>query len=87
MKRVQVNVINYLDRIVNLDELLPKEFAVAMGWKEQGILEHLFIKENRTGAVLVFKDIDEDRAKELVPTLPLFPYFKQVEYSTLEKQF
>lgn len=30
-----------------------------MGWKEQGILEHLFIKEDQTGVVLVVKDIDE----------------------------
>ena len=87
MKRVQVNIINYLDKIANLEEMLPKEFAVAMGWKEQGILEYLFIKDNRTGAVLVFKDVEESKVKELIPTLPLFSHFDKVEYSVLDKQF
>ena len=87
MKRVQVNIVNYLDKIDNLEEILPKEFAVAIEWREQGILENLFVKDDRTGAVLVFKDIDVARVKELIPTLPLFPYFDKVDYLVLEKQF
>ena len=56
-------------------------------WKEEGILEHLFLRQGRNGAVLIFKDIDEQRAKELMETLPLYKLMKSVEYYSLMKQF
>ncbi|OQP60045.1 hypothetical protein A3860_35330 [Niastella vici] len=87
MKRVQVNIINYLNKITNLQELMPKEFAVVGQWKEQGILEHLYVKDDNTGAFLVFKDTDEARVKELISTLPMFKYFDNVVYSSTEMQF
>ena len=73
MSRIIVNVIDNLDKVPNLDQLLPQEFAVAGKLKEQGILEHLFIKNDRTGAVLVLKDVDLAKAKELVATISPFP--------------
>ncbi len=87
MSRIIVNVIDNLDKVPNLDQLLPQEFAVAGKLKEQGILEHLFIKNDRTGAVLVLKDVDLAKAKELVATFPLSQYFDKVEYIISEKQF
>ena len=56
-------------------------------WKEEGILEHLFLRPTRNGAVLVFKAIDELKAQELMATLPLFPYMKSVKYLSLIKEF
>lgn len=87
MKRVHVNITSNLENVPNLQELFQKEFAVATQWKEQGILEHLFIKDAAKGAVLVFIGIDDAKANELIPTLPLYKYFEKVEYSILDKQF
>lgn len=87
MKRVHVNISSNLENVPNLQELLQKEFAVVAQWKEQGILEHLFIKDTAKGAVLVFIGIDDAKANELIPTLPLSKYFEKVEYLVLEKQF
>lgn len=87
MSRIIVNVIDDLDKIPNLDQLLPQEYAVASKLKEQGILEHLFVKNDRTGAVLVLKDVDLAKAKELVATFPLSKHFDKVEYIIADKQF
>ena len=56
-------------------------------WKEEGILESLFLRDAKNGAVLIFKGIDEEKAKELMETLPLFKLQKSVEYFSLIKQF
>lgn len=87
MNNIQVNITTYLDKVPNVEEILPKEFAVVNGWKEEGVLEHLFIKDGRCGAVLVFKGINEAKAKELIATLPLHQYMEKVEYTLVEKAF
>lgn len=87
MKKVIVNVVNYLNKIENLDEYLQKEFAAVTAWKEQGILENLFIKEDQTGAILIFTGIDEAKAKELMPNLPMFGFFSEVTYFEVDKRF
>ncbi len=87
MSRIIVNITDDLDKVPNLDELLPKEFAAAGKLKELGILEHLFVKNDKTGAVLVLKDVDLAKAKELVAAFPMFKYFDKVEYIIAEKQF
>lgn len=56
-------------------------------WKEAGFLESLFLRQTKNGAVLIFKDIDETKAKELMETLPLYKLKKSVEYYALIKQF
>lgn len=56
-------------------------------WKEAGFLEHLFLRENKNGAVLIFKDIDEEKAKQLMVKLPLYQLKKSVEYLNLIQQF
>jgi muconolactone D-isomerase len=50
-------------------------------------LESLFLRHSKNGAVLIFKGIDEAKAKELMETLPLFKLQKSVEYFSLIKQF
>ena len=71
----------------NFQEIIKHEQEVVAQWKAEGILEHLFLRQGRNGAVLIFKDIDEQRAKELMETLPLYKLMKSVEYYSLMKQF
>ena len=71
----------------NFQEIIKHEQEVVAQWKEEGILEHLFLRQGRNGAVLIFKEIDEQRAKELMETLPLYKLMKSVEYYSLMKQF
>ncbi len=71
----------------NFQEIIKHEQEVVAKWKEEGILEHLFLRQGRNGAILIFKDIDEAKAIELMETLPLFKLKKSVEYFALIKQF
>jgi hypothetical protein len=71
----------------NFQEIIKHEQEVVAKWKEEGILEHLFLRQTKNGAVLIFKDIDEVKVKELMKTLPLYPLKKNIEYFALIKQF
>ena len=71
----------------NFQEILIKEKEVVEQWKAEGFLEHLFLRETKNGAVLIFKGIDEDKAKELMEKLPLYQLKKSVEYLNLMQQF
>jgi muconolactone D-isomerase len=48
-------------------------------WKQEGVLEQLFLLPTRNGAVLIYKDIDEEMAAELMITLPFYPLRKSLE--------
>jgi hypothetical protein len=56
-------------------------------WKEENILECFFISVSKKDAVLIFQNIDERKTKELVESLPYFPYMANIEYHNLNKQF
>ena len=71
----------------NFQEIIKHEQEVVAKWKAEGILENLFLRHSKNGAVLIFKGIDEQKAKELMETLPLYPLQKSVEYFSLIKQF
>lgn len=71
----------------NFQEILKHEQEVIAKWKNQGILDHLFLRSTRNGAILIFKNVDETRAKELMETLPLYKLKKSIEYFSLIKQF
>lgn len=71
----------------NFQEILKHEQEVVAKWKEEGILEHLFLRQNKNGAILIFKNMDEEKAKEYMSTLPLYKLKKSVEYLSLIKQF
>jgi hypothetical protein len=71
----------------NFQEIIKHEQEVVAKWKAEGILEHLFLRQGRNGAVLIFKDIDEAKARKLMETLPLYKLKKSVEYFALIKQF
>ena len=68
-------------------EILSHEREVVDRWKQEGLLEHLFLRPTRNGALLIFKDTDEEKARQLVATLPLFPFIISADYLHLIKQF
>ena len=86
--RIQAILTLDMDNIPsNFQEIIKHEQEVVAQWKKEGFLEHLFLRETKNGAVLIFKDIDEEKAKELMSILPLYKLKKSVEYFNLIKQF
>ncbi len=85
MNRILVNTV--LGPVENIQEFLPREFAVVGKWKEDGVLEHIFIKEAAGGAVLIFQGTDQDKVRQLMSNLPLFKHFQKIDYTVLDKQF
>ncbi len=71
----------------NFQEILKKEQEVIAQWKAEGILERLFLREKKNGAVLIFKNVDETKAQELMKTLPFYQLKTNIEYYNLMKQF
>lgn len=71
----------------NFPEILKLEQEVVAKWKAEGILEHLFLRDTKNGAILIFKDIDETKAKDLMQILPFYQLKKSVEYLNLMQQF
>ncbi len=88
MNRVEAILTIDTDNLpANFEEIIKHEQEVVAKWKAEGILEHLFLRQGRNGAVLVFKGLDEVKVKELMETLPLYQLKKNVEYLNLIKQF
>jgi hypothetical protein len=71
----------------NFQEILTHEREVVDRWKQEGILEHLFLRPTRNGAMLIFKDMEEEKARQLIESLPLFPFIISIDYLPLLKQF
>ena len=80
MNKIIVNVLNHIDNVPNLDEAMAEEMKTVTDWKQQGWLEQLYIKNDRTGAILVFTGIDEDRVKSLLASLPMSKSFEQMDF-------
>ena len=88
MNRIEVILTLDMDNLPsNFQEILKLEQEVVAKWKQEGILEHLFLRQTKNGAVLVFKDVDEAKVKELMETLPFYKLKKSIEYLSLIKQF
>jgi muconolactone D-isomerase len=88
MNRIQVILTIDMDSLPeNFSEILKQEQEVVAKWKEEGYLEHLFLRQTKNGAVLIFKDLDEIKVKELMEKLPFYKLKKSVEYFNLIKQF
>ncbi len=67
---------------VNVDdipEVLQQERAIIQEYNAKGYMYDLLLRPNRNGALLLFKDLEDDKVQELVNALPLFPYLKTVE--------
>lgn len=76
-----------IEKIKAVPGLPQQEMEFIRQWQQNDILENFFLTVSKTGAVLIFKNVDEARAKELVETLPYFPYMDKVEYLNLDKHF
>ena len=90
MKRILVSISLSPEGMAHIratPELQKAEMEFVNKWKEEGLLESFFISSDRTGAFLLFKEVDGERTKELVGILPYFPYMAQVQYFELDKQF
>lgn len=71
----------------NFQEILKHEQEIVAEWQAEGILEHLYLRDQRNGAVLVFNSLTESEAKERMTTLPFFQLQKSIEYFSLMQQF
>jgi muconolactone D-isomerase len=88
MNRIQVILTLDMENLPsNFPELLKQEQAVVAEWKSQGFLEHLFLRQAKNGAVLIFKDLEENQVQVLMETLPFYKIKKSVEYYNLIQQF
>ena len=76
-----------IETIKSNPELPKKEMEFVHQWKQENFLESFFISVTKKDAVLIFKDIDEARAKELIEILPYFPHMEKIEYHNLNRQF
>lgn len=76
-----------IETIKSTPELPKKEMEFVHLWKEQHCLESFFISVSKKDAVLIFKDLDEAKCKELIADLPYFPFMSKIEYHHLNKQF
>jgi hypothetical protein len=88
MNRIQVILTLDMENLpANFQEILKEEQAVVAQWKADGILEHLFLRQSKNGAVLIFKDLDEEQVKSHMAHLPFSKIAKSIEYFALIQQF
>lgn len=78
---------NGIEKIKSNPELPKKEMEFVNQWKEANILESFFISVSKKDAVLIFQNIDESKTKQLIETLPYFPYMTKIDYHNLNKLF
>ncbi len=76
-----------IETIKSNPELPKQEMEFVNKWKEENILESFFISVSKKDAVLIFKDIEESKTRELIGILPYFPFMSKIEYHMLNKQF
>lgn len=88
MKRITVIITMHFDNSKgNFEELRKQEMAHIMQWKEDGILENFYIKSEKDGAMLIFKDKEMQEVVTNIEHLPLFPFMEKVEYLSFNKMF
>ena len=86
MKVIIAKIEYYFEKKPDSRTLLPKEAETVENWKKQGWVEHLFVQSNGC-AIIVFKNVDEAKARELTATLPLFSYFQGIDYTEMDKRY
>ena len=88
MKRITVLITIHFDNSNgNFEELRQKEMSHIISWKEEDILENFYIKTEKDGAKLIFKNIEMEQVVKNIESLPLFPYMEKVEYLNFDKIF
>jgi hypothetical protein len=76
-----------IEVIKSTPELPKKEMEFVNRWREDSILESFFISVSKKDAVLIFQNVDEIKTRELIESLPYFPYMSKIDYHNLNKQF
>lgn len=76
-----------IETIKSTPELPKKEMEFVNQWKHENILESFFISVTKKDALLIFQNIDEAKTKQLIETLPYFPFMAKIDYHNLNKQF
>jgi muconolactone D-isomerase len=69
----------------NFQDIIKDEKEVVAAWKTEGILDQLFLRPTRNGAILIFKNLTEEEVNEKMKTLPLYPLMKSLEVLPLIK--
>ncbi len=90
MNRIMVLITlsdNGISTIKSNPELPRREMEYVNQWKDENILESFFISVSKKEAVLILQNIDESKTKELIESLPYYPYMERIAYYNLNKQF
>ena len=88
MNRITVLITMHFDHTKgNFEELRQKEMAHVMSWRENEWLDSFFIKTEKDGALIIFKDLSMEAVVKQIEALPFFPYMEQVQYLNFDKVF
>ncbi len=88
MKTIAVLITMHFDNSKgNFEELRQKEMLHVTSWKESNILDSFFIKSDKDGAMIIFKDIEMEEVVKKIEVLPFFPFMEEVKYLNLDKVF
>lgn len=88
MNRIQVILSIDTDNLpTDFPEIVKHEQEILFKWKEEGILEHLYLTQTKDAAIMILKNVDDAKAKALTESLPLFKWKKNVQYFNLVQQF
>ena len=80
----RVMIVTYPRKDDRIAGVMDDEYAMTNAWRDQGIIEHLFAKEDG-GGVVIFNEESVQKVQSLVAQLPLFPFFDKVDYFPLTK--
>ena len=76
-----------IETIKSNPELPKTEMEFVNQWKQENILESLFLSLELKSAVLIFQNIDKIETKKLIEILPYFLYMEKIDYQILNKKF
>ena len=86
MNRIAVLITMHFDHSKgNFEELRQKEMAHVMSWKENNWLDSFFIKSEKDGAMIIFKDVPMEDVIKKIEALPFFPFMEEVKYLSFDK--
>jgi len=88
MERTLVNItIDPENLPADFPEMAKQDKEIVGKWKEDGTLQHVFLKEAQNGVVFIFSDVDKEKVEILIKTLPIYKIQKSVEYLSVKELF
>lgn len=86
MHRIAVIITMHFDHSKgNFEELRQQEMTHIKSWKANNLLDSFFIKSEKDGAMIIFRDIPMDEVVKKVEALPFFPHMEEVRYLSFDK--